>query len=108
MLRRLFNWVKGFFRKERPFTHRYVRDVPRALKHNTIYLIGVKECYWQMVMLCPCGCKAVLHMNLMEGEKPCWSYDIGKTGLMTIRPSIHRIVGCKSHFFIREGKVTWT
>ncbi|WP_394341525.1 DUF6527 family protein [Albibacterium indicum] len=58
-------------------------------------------------MLCPCGCKNILHMNLMEEESPCWSYSINKKNIITIRPSVNRIVGCKSHFFVREGKVVW-
>ncbi|WP_430981312.1 DUF6527 family protein [Sphingobacterium faecium] len=26
---------------------------------------------------------------------------------MNIHPSINRFVGCKSHFFLRQGKLIW-
>ena len=107
MLRRLFKWIERLFQKERPLNYRFVQDVPPTLKRRTIYVVGENGYHWQIVMQCPCGCKAVLHMNLMEDEKPSWSYAIGKTGSITIRPSIHRVVGCKSHFFVCEGIIIW-
>ena len=34
-------------------------------------------------------------------------YKIDKKKRVTLFPSVHRMVGCKSHFFIRKGKIAW-
>jgi hypothetical protein len=49
---------------------------------------------------CPCGCAAIIQLNLIPGVSPCWSISEN-----TIKPSINRIVGCKSHFSIINGIV---
>lgn len=107
MLKRFYRWVKGLFRKEKLFKYKYVSDVPDSLVKKTIYVIGEQGYYWQLLMKCPCGCNTILYMNLMEDQKPCWSYIINKSKIISIRPSVNRMVGCRSHFFIREGKLIW-
>jgi hypothetical protein len=49
---------------------------------------------------CPCGCNSQIVLNLIPGVMPCWSISEN-----TIKPSIQRIVGCKSHFSIIKGIV---
>ncbi|WP_394339847.1 DUF6527 family protein [Mucilaginibacter conchicola] len=57
-------------------------------------------------MLCPCGCKQILYTNLIEDHHPFWKYKLnGKT--ISLRPSIDRLVGCRSHFFLTDGKIIW-
>jgi hypothetical protein len=47
-----------------------------------------------------------LYMNLMDDYDPYWKYTIhGKT--ISLSPSVNRLVGCKSHFFLRSGKIEW-
>lgn len=46
---------------------------------------------------CPCECGAIISLTLAEGT-PKWEI-IGNT----IKPSINRFVGCKSHFTITNG-----
>ncbi len=112
MLQKLLKWIDRLFkrkktRKEKVYQYTFSEDVPDKLKRYEIYIIGSKECYWQIVMLCPCGCKTVLHINLLNDYKPSWIYEMNSRQAITIHPSIHRKVDCKSHFFIREGKVVW-
>ncbi|WP_407033011.1 DUF6527 family protein [Polluticaenibacter yanchengensis] len=110
MLKLIFNWIKRLFsRKESLFyKYKFVDDVPGILNDKTIYVVGERDYYWQIVFLCPCGCKSTLFLNLLEEYKPSWRYQIEKTGFITLTPSINRVVGCKSHFFLRSGKVQWT
>ncbi|WP_397321508.1 DUF6527 family protein [Pedobacter foliorum] len=57
-------------------------------------------------MICPCGCRKLLHMNLMDDYDPYWNYILdGK--VISLAPSINRLVGCKSHFFVTNGKIEW-
>lgn len=112
MLQKLLKWIGRLFKRkgassEKIFQYTFSEDVPDKFKRYVIYIIGSKECYWQLVMLCPCGCKTVLHINLLNEYKPNWSYEIDNKHSITLHPSIHRKVDCKSHFFIREGKIVW-
>ena len=105
MIKKLHKWIKGFFRKK--YKYRLVKDIPDTLKPRFIYIVENNGFPWQIVMICPCGCTKLLHMNLMREYKPYWRFEVNKRNKISLYPSIHRIVGCKSHFFIRKGKIQW-
>ena len=105
MIKKLLKWAEGLFRKK--YKYRFVSDVPDIIEPKTIYIIQNDGYSWQLNMRCPCGCKKTLHMNLMKEYKPYWRFEINKRNRITIYPSIHRIVGCRSHFFIRKGDIVW-
>ena len=110
----LFNWfVKLFISKKldkKPkveiYGFQFTDDVPDKPKGKTLYFIGEQDYFWQFVMICPCGCNSLLHMNLMQDEEPYWTFEIDDDKV-TIVPSIDRMIGCKSHFFVRSGKIVW-
>ncbi len=105
MIKRLLDFISAsFVRKYKP---EFVDDVPDKLMANKVYFIANNGCCWQAVFVCPCGCKKNLHLNLNSEYEPYWKYSIEKGGSVTLSPSVHRIVGCKSHFFLRKGKVVW-
>lgn len=106
MLRKLFKWIVSLFKKEKLYTYQFVDDVPDKLKSGTVYLVGNQGYIWQCVMLCPCGCKQILYSNLIEDYDPHWSYNI-KENIISLSPSIDRLVGCRSHFFLTDGKIIW-
>lgn len=62
---------------------------------------------WHAQMLCPCGCGDTLHIMLNEVGSPRWDYALGPNNELTLTPSINRIEGCRSHFFVKNGKVEW-
>lgn len=39
--------------------------------------------------------------------KPRWSLEVDAQGLPTLRPSVWLTGGCRSHFFLRKGKIIW-
>ena len=84
-----------------------VPDLPDALKCETLYLIGERECYWAAAMLCPCGCTDTVHLNLLPDVRPRWQAHRHRDGTVTIDPSVWRTKGCKSHYYIRAGKIVW-
>lgn len=73
-------------------------DVPDKFEPKIVYhfyndkIIG---------FICHCGCGALIQLNELEDTRPRWKIINGNT----ISPSINRIVGCKSHFSIINGKV---
>lgn len=93
------------------FKERYaidgVTDVPEAFCEKVIYIVGEPGYVWLIAFRCPCGCKRVIHLNLLEDAEPKWNYKINKKRRITIYPSVSRIKGCQSHFFVRKSKIVW-
>lgn len=61
--------------------------------------------------LCPCGCGDVTSIpaqgSMTLKSRPKWDFKEDPEGLPTITPSVHKLDGCESHYFIRGGKVEW-
>jgi len=81
-------------------------DEPETLFPNVLYLVGEQE-KWAAVLLCPCGCQKLVWLNLLRGHRPRWSVTVSTKGIPTISPSVNRQVGCRSHFFVRSGRIVW-
>ena len=69
-----------------------------------MYLAGEANDFWFAAFCCPCGCKDVIRLSLIEKDKPSWSVTLGKGGDATLEPSIWRRQGCRSHFWIVDGR----
>jgi hypothetical protein len=46
-------------------------------------------------------------MMLLEGVKPRWDIFVDQNGRPTLKPSVWLRVGCRSHFWLRKGRVVW-
>lgn len=73
----------------------------------TLYVVGNREAPFCAAMICPCGCRDVLYMSLVEDDRPSWRVKVYADGTPTMVPSIWRVVGCRSHFFLFWGRVRW-
>jgi hypothetical protein len=93
-------------RRRQLFRISQVEDVPKHFKQNTLYSIGHPD-PWRVAMVCPCGCKSAIHLSLLTNDRPRWSLSISARGLPTLRPSVRRTAGCRSHFFLIEGEIVW-
>ncbi len=104
--RRLWN---GLRHKRSPprFRTARVEDLPEVLSKRTIYLVGEGKHLWSVGFLCPCGCGDAVQLNTLVGARPCWRASIHKDDTVTLRPSVWRRVGCRSHFFVRRSRVEW-
>lgn len=81
--------------------------LPAQLRDRVLYVIeedGIDE---QAALLCPCGCGAVLHLNLLSDERPRWLVAVDQSGRPSLQPSVWRKVGCRSHFWLRHGTIDW-
>lgn len=83
-----------------------VPDPPEAPRPRTLYLVG-DTAPWCGVLVCPCGCGDAIHLSLVARDRPSWDAVIDDADRPTLSPSIHRIVGCRSHFFLRGGRIVW-
>lgn len=124
---KIWKWVRSWFKKPIPelppavtekvewvqpsllrqgIIVEYVSDMPDHISPHTVYIVGENNFYWMAVLLCPCGCGDLIHLNLLKDAHPRWKFKIFK-GLISISPSVWRTSGCKSHFFIRSGEIVW-
>jgi hypothetical protein len=87
--------------------YEYLNELPEKIPKNKILVIAEGRNPDTLAFLCPCGCKSVILLNLLEDAKPRWSFQLSKKGNISIFPSIWRHVGCKSHFVICNSKVKW-
>ena len=86
----------------------YVSEhLPSNLKKKVIYVVSEDGYNEHVSMLCPCGCKKTLHMNLIPDETPCWKLHTSNRKHLTLHPSVWRKKDCKSHFWFRNGRVIW-
>ena len=81
--------------------------MPDTLKPFTVYLCGEGEHLWAGAMICPCGCKEVIQLNLLKQVRPRWRAQVHKDGSVSLMPSVWRQKGCRSHFFVRHGAIDW-
>lgn len=105
---RIKEWFFGAPRKKDP-TYRWkrVEDRPEKLERSMVYLIGDTRHPWQAAMVCPCGCGAEIDLSMVKDDSPSWSSSISAEGRITLHPSVWRTKGCRSHFILKEGSVSW-
>jgi hypothetical protein len=58
-------------------------------------------------MLCPEGCGAIINLNLLPDDNPCWRLIVDDRGKPTLHPSVWRREECGAHFFMRSGQIIW-
>lgn len=82
-------------------------DHPEKLERRRVYLVGETEAPWAAAFLCPCGCGEVVRLSLIRDDEPSWIAAGASGERASLHPSIWRIRGCRSHFFIKEGNLVW-
>ena len=78
------------------------RPVPR-----TLHAVGEDGHLWFAVFGCPCGCGETIKLSLLPTGSPRWQMTDHWDGTVSLRPSIWRQRGCKSHFWLKRGKIHW-
>ena len=107
---RILEWFKAFFfPTQKGFKTVSLGDLPdkENVKNNIVYIIGEENFEWCLVFQCPCGCQDIIYLNLLTDTRPCWRIEKHEKECFSISPSINRIVGCKSHFFLKENSIQW-
>jgi hypothetical protein len=57
------------------------------------------------VMYCPCGCRDIIQLNLLPDARPCWQVVFHPDDTVSLYPAVWRQEGCRSYFFVRQGRV---
>lgn len=84
-----------------------VEEMPDVVPSGVVYLVGDGGRPWCAALLCPCGCEQTIALSLVVRDRPRWRVTKHFDGTITLYPSIWRTKGCKSHFYIRRGRVLW-
>lgn len=79
---------------------------PDQIKKNIIYIVGNENYVKWAYLKCPSMCGDVIMLSLIQATKPSWTIRRDKLGRPSIYPSIHKLDGCKSHFWIRRGMIS--
>ena len=105
---RLWQWLASWFEfRVPPLRGTEVSDLPEKLSPHEIYLVGENGHLWFAAFVCPCGCGETVQLSCLSDARPRWSVTRHADGSVTLYPSVSRVRGCRSHFFIRRGMVIW-
>ena len=62
---------------------------------------------WCVGINCPCGCGQKIELLVIPEAKPRWDLKTDSKGRPSLRPSVWLQQGCRSHFWLRNGRVEW-
>jgi hypothetical protein len=99
--------VLTFVKHGPPYNTVIVSDLPSRLVRRTLYVVEEDGHREHASMLCPCGCGATIHLNLLPDDRPLWRLVAHSDGAASLMPSVHRTKGCCSHFWLHAGRVAW-
>lgn len=82
-------------------------SLPRKLPWRDLVLARDADEDWCVGMRCPCGCGRTIELLLIREAAPRWDLSTDASGLPTLKPSVWRQTGCRSHFWVRGGRIDW-
>lgn len=69
-----------------------------AIEEDEVWCVGLK---------CPCGCGYIVELPIINEANPRWDFQINPKNKISLYPSVSLNKGCKSHFWVKEGKIIW-
>lgn len=107
---RLPRWVRRAWDRFGPRRGLKVVDgdsLPTKLPHRDLVLAREGGEDWTVGMRCPCGCGRTIELLLIREAKPRWDLMLDASGRPSLKPSVWLQGGCRSHFWLRRGRVEW-
>ena len=56
---------------------------------------------------CPCGCGEKIMLSLAPQRHPHWTVGMDWLRRPTLSPSVRQVTQCRSHYWVRRGRVQW-
>lgn len=106
----LRNWLRRWSERLRPRRRLIVvsgDSLPERMPRRDLVLADDDGDHWCVGMICPCGCDRTIELMLIREANPHWALKVDSEGFPTLTPSVWLRTGCKSHFWVREGRVQW-
>lgn len=82
-------------------------SLPRHLPRRDLVLARDDGEDWCVGMRCPCGCDTTIELLVIREARPRWDLTLDTSGRPSLKPSVWLQSGCKSHFWLRRGRVEW-
>lgn len=82
-------------------------SLPDVLPDRDLVLVRDDGDDWSVAMRCPCGCGERIELMILHNARPRWDVKSNQAGQPSVHPSVWRNSGCKSHFWVREGRIFW-
>lgn len=82
-------------------------SLPSRIPRHDIVLAREGDEDWCVGMRCPCGCGKSIELLLIRDVMPRWDLEIDRKGLPSLKPSIWLAHGCRSHFWLKHGRIHW-
>jgi hypothetical protein len=81
--------------------------IPPRLPGRAVVLLRDDGEDWSVGLRCPCGCGDSIELMLVPEAKPRWDISVDDVNRPSLRPSVWRRTGCRSHFWLRGGRILW-
>ena len=106
----LARWFRRNWARIAP--HRNLRiiegdSLPPRLPRRDLVLARDGDEDWCVGMRCPCGCGRTIELLIIPEAKPRWDLSVDDKGRPSLSPSVWLQKGCRSHFWLRGGRVRW-
>lgn len=82
-------------------------SLPRSLPRRDLVLARDGSEDWCVGMRCPCGCGRTIELLVVPEAKPRWDLRTNGKNQPSLSPSVWLQKGCRSHFWLRNGRVEW-
>ncbi|WP_338111155.1 DUF6527 family protein [Pseudomonas lutea] len=104
--RRVYRWMDGLL-PARGMQVMQGEVLPTKMPFRGLVLVRDGDENWCVGFKCPCGCDRTIELLLAEDVAPRWDCTVDASGRPSLHPSVWLNNGCKSHFWLRNGKVVW-
>lgn len=107
---KIMKWVRRLWGKYGPARRLVIVEgdaLPDVLPGRDLVLVRDDGDDWSVGMRCPCGCGERIELMILEGARPRWDVRSNRAGQPSLHPSVWRNSGCRSHFWVREGRILW-
>jgi len=82
-------------------------SLPERLPWRDVVLARDGDEDWCVGMRCPCGCGRTIELLVIAEAKPRWDISIDRKRRPSLSPSVWLQKGCRSHFWLKAGRVRW-
>jgi hypothetical protein len=82
-------------------------SLPSKMPIRAIVLAQEGNDDWCVGMQCPCGCGRTIELLVIDEASPRWDYSIDSNGYPSLHPSVWIKDGCRSHFWLKNGRIRW-
>jgi hypothetical protein len=106
----IVSWFRKLWDRHGPARRLIVVEgdsLPKKLPRRNLVLARDDGDDWSVGMRCPCGCGSTIELMVLPEAKPRWSVRVDDDGRASLHPSVWKQTGCRSHFWVKNGRIHW-